>query len=135
MQVGLTKESKIKTKAIHRLVAETFIPNINGFPQVNHKDGNKENNNVNNLEWCTNEYNMEEAWRLGLRNSIFKKGKEHHRSVAVKQYDLEGNLIKQWYCVKDIERELGFDNRNICACCRHKRPTAYGFIWKYANEK
>ena len=120
-----------KNKTIHRLVAEAFIPNPNNYPQITHIDGNKLNNKVDNLEWCTNEYNMKEAWRLGLRDHIYKKGREHCRSVKVNQYDLQGNFIKTWYCVRDIERELGFDNRNICSCCRGKRPTAYKYKWKY----
>lgn len=118
------------------MVAETFLDNLNNLPQVNHIDGNKLNNNVNNLEFCTNEYNMKEAWRIGLRNeTIYKKGKENCLSVVINQYDLNGTFIKKWYCVRDIERKLGFDNRNICACARHKRKSAYGFIWRYENDE
>lgn len=131
LQVKLSKDSVLKCKSIHRLVAEVFIPNPDNKPQVNHKDTNKENNCVNNLEWVTNLENMQHSWKMGLRNNIYKKGKEHYKSVIVYQYDLQNNLIKKWYCVKDIERELGFDNRNICACCRNKKKTAYGYKWSY----
>lgn len=131
LHVSLTKKCVSKTKSIHRLVAETFIPNPDNLPQVNHKDGNKLNNCVDNLEWITNYDNLIHSIRIGLRKNSYKKGKDHCRSVIVNQYDLNNNFIKQWYCVKDIERELGYDNRNICACCRNKRPTAYGYIWKY----
>lgn len=134
LQVRLTKNSKGKTFVIHRLVAKSFILNPNDYPQVNHIDGNKLNNCVDNLEWCTNEYNMKEACRLGLRDNIYKKGKEHCRSVSINQYDLQGKFIKKWFCVKDIERELNFDNRNICACARHKKKSAYGYIWRYEND-
>lgn len=133
-QVVLSKNSEYQSKKIHRLVAKAFLENPNNYQQVNHIDGNKENNRVDNLEWCTNEYNMKHAWKLGLRDNIFKKGKGHQRSVVVNQFDLQGNFIKKWYCVRDIERQLGFDNRNICACCRKKRPTAYGYKWEYEKE-
>lgn len=133
-QVKLTKKCKAKTISVHRLVAEAFIPNPDNLPQINHKDGNKDNNCVNNLEWCTNEYNMKEAIRLGLRDKIYKYGKNHFNSVIVNQYDLDGTFIKKWYCIRNIEKTLGFDNRNISACCRGKRPTAYGYKWKYNFE-
>lgn len=134
LQVILTKNNKPKSFSIHRLVAKTFISNLNNYPQVNHIDGNKLNNCVDNLEWCTNEHNMKEACRLGLRDHIYKKGKENPRSVVINQYNFQGKFIKKWYCVRDIERELNFDNRNICACARHKKKSAYGFIWRYKDD-
>lgn len=135
-QVGLTKKCKVHTKRIHRLVAETFISNPENKLQVNHINGDKTDNRVENLEWCTNEYNMAHSWKIGLRSieKTYKRGKEHCRSVTVNQYDLYGNFIKKWDCVRDIERILGFDNRNICACCRHKRNVAYGYVWRYEND-
>ena len=113
MQVSLCNKYILFPKRVHRLVAEAFIPNPNNYPQVNHIDGNKLNNKVENLEWCTNEYNMKEACRLGLRDHIYKKGKEHCRSVKVNQYDLQGNFIKTWYCVKrSEERRVGKECRS-----------------------
>lgn len=131
LQVVLTKKCVSKTKSIHRLVAETFIKNKDNLPQVNHIDGNKLNNCVDNLEWVSNYDNLIHSFKIGLRDNMYKKGKNHCRSVIVNQYDLKGNFIKQWYCIKDVERQLGFNNKNICACCRGKRPTAYGYVWKY----
>ena len=66
LQVSLSKNNKIKIINIHRLVAKAFIPNPNNFPQVNHKDGNKMNNNANNLEWCTCSQNIQHAYNNGL---------------------------------------------------------------------
>ena len=72
--VHLTINGEGVSKVVHRLVAKTFIPNPDNLPQVNHIDGNKENNSVENLEWCTNEYNMRHSWELGLRKPL--KGNE-----------------------------------------------------------
>lgn len=121
---------------IHRLVAEAFIPNPNNLPQVDHIDDNKENNRVENLQWITNEDNRKKAWLTGAitLEKNYKRGKDSCHARIVNQYDLNGNFIKKWYCIKDIQDKLGFDNRNISACCRKKRPTAYGYKWEYLVE-
>lgn len=75
--VSLSKENKHKNYKIHRLVAETFIPNPNNYPQVNHIDGDKHNNNINNLEWCSCKQNIKHAWENGL-NYVSEK----HKKVA-----------------------------------------------------
>ncbi len=76
-----------KTYKIHRLVAKAFIPNPNNLPQVNHKDGNKENNCINNLEWCSNKENMEHSYRIGLRDKA--KMAENMRKVGKSRKGLE----------------------------------------------
>lgn len=68
--VGLSNEEGRKNKAVHRLVAEAFIPNKYGYKEVNHKDGKKENNSINNLEWCTRRENIIHAYRNGLKKPI-----------------------------------------------------------------
>ncbi|MBQ8207049.1 MAG: HNH endonuclease [Bacilli bacterium] len=134
--VGLTKNSKTSTITVHRLVANAFIPNPNNLPQVDHINDNKKDNSINNLQWITNEDNMKKAWLTGARSieKTYKRGKENCRAKIVNQYDLKNNYIRTWYCIRDIEKELGFDNRNISACCRNKRPTAYGYKWKYVDS-
>jgi hypothetical protein len=136
LMVTLTKKCKRKTYKVHRLVAEAFISNPNNLPQVDHIDDNKENIKVENLQWITNADNMKKAWKTGARSleKTYKRGKENSRSKKIVQIDLNGNFIKQWYCIMDIERELGYNNKNICACCRKKRPTAYGYKWEYLVE-
>ncbi len=79
LSVALYKDGTHKNYRVHRLVAETFIPNPSNLPQVNHIDGNKLNNNVDNLEWCTSKQNIQHAWKNGL-NYISEK----HRKVASK---------------------------------------------------
>lgn len=129
--VSLLKNNKRKTKMVHRLVAESFIENTKNNILVNHKDGNKNNNCAANLEWCTPQYNINEAFRMGLNKA--KKGQEHHLSRKVKQYDLDGNFIKKWNCFRDIEREQGFKHSNISACCNGKYDKMYGYRWEYAE--
>lgn len=126
------RSKKGKVCSIHRLVALAFIPNPNKFPIVNHIDGNKKNNNVYNLEWCTYSRNVQHAFDNKL--NVPKYGKEHHNHALVNQYDLEGNFIKLWYGFHEIDRILGFDYRNIFACCNGKQPTAYGYKWEYARR-
>ena len=135
MAVALCKKGKKVHKKIHRLVAEHFIDNSRKLFCVNHIDGNKLNNNVENLEWCTSSYNNKEAYRLGLKGSLKGKNNKYSESLMkqVNQYDLKGNFIKKWNCMHDIEKELGIYHQNIIKCCKEQRHKAGGYIWKYAD--
>lgn len=82
--VHLTKDKTYKNALIHRLVAEAFIENKNNLPQVNHKDGNKYNNVVTNLEWCTCSYNIKHAYKTGLHKKYF--GKDNFNSKEHKKF-------------------------------------------------
>lgn len=73
VRVRLQKNGERHNYALHRLVAETFIPNPNQYPEVNHIDGNKLNNHVSNLEWCTRSQNMKHVWATGLRKKSKKR--------------------------------------------------------------
>lgn len=136
-QVNLCKKGKNYGKLIHRLVAETFLKNLNNYPCVNHIDGNKLNNNINNLEWCTYKENSKHSWENGLQKSYLKGkyGKEHNLAKAVNQYNKNGVLIKKWDCISDASRELKIDNGRITKCCKKEKycHTAGGYIWEYVN--
>ena len=138
-QVMLSKEGKRYLKTIHRLVAEAFIPNLDNKPCINHIDGNKLNNCVENLEWCTYSENSIHSWNNNLEKPYWegKFGKNHSTSKQVTQYDLRGNLIKKWDCISDAVRALKIDGGRITKCCQHKKycHSAGGYIWEYTKYK
>lgn len=138
LKVILIKDKKPKAFYVHRLVAQAFIPNIENKSQVNHKDGNKQNNNINNLEWNTPKENVKHAYKNGL-SVISDKQKQNMskiKSKKVDQYDLNGNFIKTWKSLTEVEKELKISDSTISACCNGKKyyKTAGGFIWRYAND-
>ena len=126
--VSLCKNHKIKYCRIHRLVALTFIPNPNNLPEVNHKDEDKTNNRVKNLEWCDHKYNNNYGTRIQRINEKNTNGK---LSKPVIQYTKTGEFIKEWRSTWDVQRNLGYGQGHISDCCRDKRKSAYGFVWKY----
>lgn len=125
-----------KTKRTHRLVAEAFIPNPNNYPCVNHKDGNKENNCVSNLEWCTYSHNNTEAYRLGLKEGALKNktGKNYPRKVYVIGMYKDGNLIEKFYGSGEVKRKYNFYPIAIINCCKGKYKKMYGYEWRFINE-
>lgn len=116
-----------KTK-IHILVAETFIPNPENKPQVNHKDCDTKNNYENNLEWSTPKENMEHAAKMKVVRNQFSANDE------VAQYDLNGNFLKKFSSPLDAAKSIGEkDSRGINDVCRLKQKTHRKFIWRYVK--
>ena len=137
--VRLHEKERTKTMYVHRLVAMNFIPNPENKPMINHKDGNKLNNEVSNLEWCTRQENEVHAWTHGMKEKIRITSKENlkiarcfiHTKIPVVQMDLDGNFIKKWDSASDAMKETGIDGSGITKCCRGKLKKTGGYKWQY----
>ena len=125
--VGLRNGMCQKTKKVHRLVAEAFIPNKNSDREVNHKDENKQNNNVENLEWCNSQYNV----RYGT--GIERRSKQKRKKVI--QYNLDCIKIKEFDSITEAAKAIGKGTSRISSCCKGIRKTAYGYIWRYKEAE
>lgn len=121
LQVTLQKDGERSRKKVHRLVAELFIPNPDNLPCVNHKDENKGNNTVDNLEWCTVEYNN----KFGSRTEKSKK-------TQIENAQKNGKTKTVYESSKQAERETGIYHSHISKCCIGKAKTAGGARWEYA---
>lgn len=127
LQVDFFKDGKRKSCKVHRLVAETFLLNPDNLPCINHKDEDKTNNLVENLEYCTYEYNN----NYGSRNERAAKANTNGKqSKPVLQFSKTGEFIREYPSTMECKRN-GFNEGNICSCCLGKRKSADGYIWKY----
>lgn len=129
LSVMLYKDKKPKYHSIHRLVANAFLNNDSNLPFVNHKDENKANNNVNNLEWCTRLYNMN-CGTISERIST-KRGHKARLKRSVYQIDKKGNIVNRWESIAEAARKTGTARTSIYECCRGIHKTANGYIWNY----
>ena len=120
--IGLYNDGVRKAFRLHRLVAEAFIPNPDNLPEINHRDENKKNNCVENLEWCDRGYNI----NYGTRNERVSR--------KILQYSKSGDFIREWTGALEVERVLGINNSHIIQCCKDKRKSAGGFVWRYKEK-
>lgn len=115
-----------QNKRVHRLMMEAFKPNPNNYPHINHIDGNKLNNSLENLEWCTSKHNNQHAIAIGLRTPKIQTSNK-----AVIQMDLDGNDLAEFISLHQVTEVTGIAWQNVYKVCNGKRKTAGGFRWRY----
>ena len=122
-------EGKKKKFMVHRLVALAFLPNPDNLPKVNHKDENKTNNNLENLECCSIKYNN----TYGTRNERIAETHLNRKDLSkpIRQFTKDGVFIKEYPSTKEVERQTGFYHNAISQCCKGRHKQAYGYIWRY----
>lgn len=152
LRVALYKDGKSIKYLVHRLVATMFIPNFDMLPEVNHKDENPLNNNVDNLEWCRHKYNINYGThnsklsnsRKGIKfsNKHRERLSESHlnyhlnKQRTVLQYDRKTlQLVREWKNPFEAQYYGGYDSSRIHECCTGKRNYHKNSVWKYKEEK
>jgi len=139
-QVSLSKDNCVKYKSVHRMVAMAFLPNLNNYPQVNHKDENKLNNHIDNLEFCTARYNclcgtgierQKAARRLSDLTNNSRRIVGEKLSKKVCQRDLNGNVIAYFNSLIEAARKVKGHRSDISRCCRGIAKQSKGYKWNY----
>ena len=146
LKIRLCKNKEKKSCLVHRLVAQTFLPNPENKPQVNHKIQGDEGKKINivylnedgtvdeeksTIEWVT----YKENCNYGTRNERISKTQtnDRNKSKKVLQFTLDGEFIREWPSIMECERN-GFDKGAVWRCCNGKQKSAYGYIWRYKED-
>lgn len=145
LSVVLEYKGEVRYVRLHRLVAETFIPNPNKFNEINHIDGNKQNNDINNLEWCTKSHNIRHSILMHPNQLIgMNNYNQFIRPNKISQYTLSGDKLNVFDNSAEAEKHTGVCHRNILqVCCKtefkpgHYRKQAGGYRWgfEFVNRK
>ena len=143
LHVILNKDGHFKACTVHRLVANAFIPNADNKPQINHIDGDKANNRVDNLEWVTQSENIRHSYETGLRGDANRLASQVNMAKAreeawkttrkpVLQLDMNSEVVRMFCSENEAARETGVPQANISKCLLGKRNKAGGYQWRYA---
>lgn len=125
--VSLYKDTNRKNCTVHRLVANAFIPNPNNYPEVNHIDGNPQNNNVRNLEWCTKSYNEKHAYHNGLQEKLVAYNNSRKKPIV-------RNDGKEYSCAYEAADDLGVTVFSVRDVLKGRINTVKGYSFTYAQE-
>lgn len=128
LQINISIDGKKSTKKVHRLVAETFIPNPDNLPQVNHKDCNTRNNDVENLEWCTPKYNCQYREKYGVSRA-------EAAGTPVFAINLSTLEVLHFRAQREASRSLGFKQSYISAVINSKQKYTHGYWFTNADDK
>lgn len=131
LRIQLWRKNKNKYVSIHRIVCESFLGVMDENMVVNHKNGIKNDNRLDNLEWVTQKENIIHSWNNGLS----KHKLNNINPKSVKQYTLDGEYIATFASQKQVERDLGISHVSISSACRGKTKTAGGYVWKFNSQK
>ena len=140
MVVSLWNKKKRKAFTVHRLVANAFLPLQQGKDEVDHINGIRTDNRVNNLRWCNRKENVNFPIARSKYLSSNKERIEHIRMAKAKhslklvQLTLDGTIIKEWNSVKQASKSLGIQENNVYAVCIGKRKSTGGYKWKYIKD-
>lgn len=131
-QVILCHKERRVHGIIHRLMAQTFIPNPDGLPEINHKDEDKTNNEISNLEWCTDKYNVN--YGTGLQRRIMAQRNHPNESKPVCQYGKDGIMIARYPSIREACRQTGVLSSTISHSCRTSQKYCRRFFWRFENQ-
>ena len=142
LRTQLSSNNKSKQFLVHRLVAQLFVANPNNYNEINHIDGNKQNNYYENLEWCTHSHNIKHSFETGLK--VNKKGSEHPLSKSFYQFDKNGKLIAYWGSLTECANVLAGSNANeekkhsirtnLTNCLQGRHKTLNGYIFSFKPD-